>query len=471
MDEAVKFLERYFPTPKQKYLGELGLLRMKELVTRMGNPQLQYPTIHVGGTSGKGSTATIVASILATRYKVGLHTSPHLVKINERIQIFDKFKIQNSKFKITSKKLKLRGEISEKDFITLVNEIKPTVEQMEMGKYGAPSYFEIVTAMAFVYFAQEKVDIAVVEVGMGGRFDATNVIHPLVAILTNVGLDHTEILGETIEEIANDKVGIIKPGMRVVSGVTQPSVVNIVEKACTRANVSLSLVGRDFDTVATSVTEEGSVFDLRNGKKYFDLKLSLLGDHQIDNAGLAIRTIEELSMVNGQWLIEEEDIRRGLRSAHIPGRLEIVQRNPTVILDGAHNPDKIRALVEAVSDIWGRKKVTAVVAIKKDKNAKQMLEMLLPICSKIFLTQYQGKMDQGEIVSYSPQALRKVLKLIDINKHYKAIINPQRALQHAIDSTDLQDIILVTGSLYLVGILKQKQYARSVRTRYSRGNV
>src|SRR3989344_1266729 len=174
----------------------------------------------------------MIASILATKYTVGLHTSPHLVRINERIQIFDKFKIQNSKFKITSQNLKLSREISDDEFTDLVNKMEPIIEQMKKGRYGAPSYFEIVTAMAFLYFAMNKVDFAVIEVGMGGRFDATNVIHPVVAVITNVGLDHTEILGETVEEIARDKAGIIKKGIKLVTGVKQKTVTEYIKSVC-----------------------------------------------------------------------------------------------------------------------------------------------------------------------------------------------------------------------------------------------
>ena len=297
---AVKFLEYFVPTPEKKHPGEFGFSRMRELITRMGNPQICYPTIHVGGTSGKGSTATIIASILATRFKVGLLTSPHLVKINERITYYVS---------------RITKTISDKEFISLVNSIVPVVEKMEKGRYGAPSYFEIVTAMAFLYFAKNKVDFAVIEVGMGGRFDATNVISPVAAVITNIGLDHTEILGETVEEIARDKAGIIKPGMHVVSGVKQPSVIEIVSKTCREVGTPLSLAGRDFDTVTESMTETGSSFSYRGVKKYTGLLLPLLGSHQINNAALAIRAVEELSLVISHWSLVEENIRLGLQNA------------------------------------------------------------------------------------------------------------------------------------------------------------
>ena len=198
-NQAVRFLEQYIPTPDKKHLGELGLKRMQYLMELLGNPQLRYPTIHVGGTSGKGSTATIIASILATKYKVGLHTSPHLVKINERIKILSKPKsfwgaerLQNPFDSTQGKRFwTSQNDIKSKDFVDQVIYIKPFVEKLEKSKLGAPSYWEIVTAIGFLYFYQQRVDLAVIEVGLGGRFDASNVIEPKVSVITNVGLDHT----------------------------------------------------------------------------------------------------------------------------------------------------------------------------------------------------------------------------------------------------------------------------------------
>ena len=202
--EAVKFLERYIPPADKKHPGVLGLERMRELTGRLGNPQLKYRTIHVGGTSGKGSTATMIASILGTKYKTGLYTSPHLVRINERFTVIEPL---NS----------VQREISDGVFTRLINKIKPHVEAMGETDLGSPSYFEIVSALAFLHFYKEKAEAAVIEVGLGGLYDASNVVQPEIAVITNVGLDHTEILGETLEEIAADKAGIIKKGMKVIS--------------------------------------------------------------------------------------------------------------------------------------------------------------------------------------------------------------------------------------------------------------
>ncbi len=466
-DKAVKYLEKFVPIPSKKYPGSLGLSRMEYLMQLLGNPERDYPTIHVGGTSGKGSTSTIIASILATKYKVGLHTSPHLVKITERIKIFRKLKTQSSNVKTTTKNSKLTEQvwdISEREFFDLINYIRPFVEQVGKSELGTPSYFEIVTAMALLYFKAKKVDIAVIEVGMGGKYDATNVIKPIVAVLTNVGLDHTEILGDTVDKIAEDKAGIIKPGIEVVTGVKQVSVIKIINARMQECeNARMSLLDRDFSYHIKSVTEKGSVFDYEGDKLLKDLKLSLLGEYQIENAVIAIRAIEELSNnpINATMkqcnneTIKEEDIRLGLMNAFIPGRLEIVSRKPLVILDGAHNPDKMRAMVESVKTIFPNKKVRVIIAIKDDKNAKEMLEILLPICRELIFTGYKIKADQGIVKSYKPRKLLNLFLSIGITCKANVISDPKKSLDLAIKHVNPNDIILVTGSLYLVGVIKR----------------
>ncbi|MBI5452471.1 bifunctional folylpolyglutamate synthase/dihydrofolate synthase [Candidatus Gottesmanbacteria bacterium] len=494
--QAVKFLERYIPTPEKKHPGELGLRRMEYLMNLLGNPQLKYPTIHVGGTSGKGSTATIIASILATKYKVGLHTSPHLVKITERIKIFG----QDDPGSFL-REFDPGSDISEDEFIGLVNYIKPFVDKVEKSNLGLPSYFEIVTAMAFLYFYQQKVDIAVIEVGMGGRFDATNVIRPEVAVLTNVGLDHTEILGDTIEKIAEDKAGIIKPGILVVSGVKQTSVIQIIREKCKEESAKLSLLipspsgsARQFlhhprSPSATSevfpwlafsyrikqIDSNGSVFDYKGIKSLKNLKLKLLGEHQVENAALAIRAVELLSSRPSEarggisrkcelkqverfftaFRMTASDIRRGLNSAYIPGRLEIIGRNPLVILDGAHNPDKVKALADSVKKIFPKKRITTIIAIKNDKDAKEMLTQLLEVSYKVIFTKFELTADIGIITSYDPNKLLGIGRTIAKDKSMSVTADAKKAVDQAIKSAKSSDLILVTGSLYLVGEIKK----------------
>jgi len=455
LEEALIYLEKYIPRPQAKFPGLIGLKRIEKLLSILGAPHLSYPTIHVGGTSGKGSTATFIASILATEYKVGLYTSPHLMKVNERIKIIRKVKSQNAKVKSTIQNSKIFHtlDISDRNFIRVLNLLVPLIAEMDNTKYGPPSYFEIITAMAFLYFRTQKVDIAVIEVGLGGRYDATNVVKPLVAVLTNVGLDHTEVLGNTVEEIALDKVGIIKKNIHVVTGVTQPSVKKIVRSKCSETNSQLLLLNRNFSYKVKKIDLNGSVFDYRGSSEYQNLKTGLVGEHQIRNASLAIKTIKQLSIINYQFTIGE--IRQGLRNAYVSARFEIHNRKPLVIIDGAHNQDKMKALVKAVKVIYPGKKITVILAIKSDKNAKDILRELVKISQRIILTQYRLRTDVGDTVSHDPNLLSKIVKEIDPAIDIMKIKSPLEALRYASFHVSSRDLILVTGSLYLIGEIKK----------------
>lgn len=440
ISQAVKYLEQFVPTTKKIHPGKLGLDRMRALIDSLDNPQNQFRTIHVGGTSGKGSTATIIATILSTKFKLGLHTSPHLERINERIKIFSKNGVQ---------------DVTDAKFVALINEIKPAIDKMNKSKLGAPSYFEIVTALALRYFAQKKADMAVIEVGMGGRFDATNVINPQIAVLTNVGLDHVEVLGGTVEEIAEDKAGIIKSGVKVVTGIRQPSVLKIIEDKCKRQAAEISLLGRDFNFKIKKISGQGSYFDYSGNNKFHNLFIPLLGVHQVENAALAIRAVEELEG------IDEENIKKGLKNAFIPGRLEIISKKPLIVLDGAHNPDKIKALIEAVKSIWPTKKIILVMAIKEEKNAVEMLRLLIEISGKIILTEYEIMMDQGMIKSYDPNDLKKALEKLNYGGEIdvqltveKAVMKAKTAARQARLPARQEDLVLITGSLYLAGMVR-----------------
>ena len=511
--QAVKFLEKFIPPPSKKHPGELGLKRMQYLMDLLGNPQFAYPTIHVGGTSGKGSTATMIASILAAKYKVGLHTSPHLVKITERIKIYQPLNnfaevgknfsahlprslhssasgglkvlkdvgvleklASPQNYSLPASPIDKTNDLSEREFVNLVNKIIPFIKKMEKSEFSKPSYFELISAIAFLYFYQQKVDIAVVEVGMGGRFDATNVIKPMVAVITNVGLDHTEVLGDTVEKIAQDKVRIIKPNMKVVSGARQSSVAQIIKLRCREKNAHLSLLNRDFRYKVKDISRFGSIFDYFGEKIYRNLKLSLLGEFQVENAALAVRTAELLYRHSGDppaggdsrirfWTSQndlEKSICQGLEYAFILGRLEIVSRKPLVILDGAHNPDKARALVSAIKKIFPEKRITAIVAIKDDKAARAILFEFLKICHKIIFTHFQILADVGVINSYNPEELLNIASKIDNRKQMIVIDNAKRAIDKAIKSVNASDLILVTGSLYLIGEARKRLASREL---------
>lgn len=428
--DAVKALEIYIPPADKIAQGEAGFRRMKKLAELLGNPQNQYPIIHVGGTSGKGSTATMIAAILGKSQRVGLHTSPHLVSPTERMKINGK-------------------NVLEKRFRELVRAVLPYAEVLAGMEWGKPTYFEILAAMTFLYFAKECVDVAVIEVGLGGTIDATNIVYPAVAVLTNVGLDHTEILGDTVEVIASDKVGIIKQGISVVSGVTQPSVQAIIKQRCDDEKATLSLLDKDFHIRSVKMTDTGSLFDYRGNTIYNNVHLSVLGEHQIKNAALAIRTVEAFQTPH------EEDLRKALGSIRIPGRMEIVQQSPTVILDGAHNPDKISALVHSMKKLFPNRNIITVLAIKNSKQKEDMLRILLGVSKTFVLTEFDLLAEGGGTISYFAAALRDSIRKYDATVTSLVLPNPQEALQTALDLSRASDIILVTGSIYLIGEIKK----------------
>ena len=301
---------------------------------------------------------------------------------------------------------------------------------------------------------------------MGGTWDATNVIKPLVAVITNVGLDHTEILGSSVEKIAEDKAGIIKPGIKVVSGVKQKSVIKIIENTCKDKDASLSLISRAPLAISArsalikykvkKIDEKGSIFDYFGINTYKNLKLSLLGRHQVENAAIAVRVIEKLSVVIRQLAdqLSVEDIKTGLKKVFIPGRLEIISKKPLVILDGAHNPEKMRALVSAIKEIFPDKKVKAIIAIKSGKDAQGILKEILPICHEVIFTRFRLMTDLGDTYSYEPEELISKARLVSrapLAYARSALV----ALNDAMKNTDSDSLILITGSLYLVGEVKK----------------
>lgn len=436
------YLESFIPPIGKRYPKELGLVRMKKILELLGNPHLQYKTIHVAGTSGKGSTATILSRILSTAgYKTGLTISPHLQLINERIQI--------------------NGEmISLSNLILMVRAIEPVIKSIEKSALGKPTYFEILLAIAFNYFAKEKVDIAVVETGLGGTWDGTNVVNPVLAILTNVGLDHTEILGPTVEDIAKDKAGIIKEGVDVISGVEQDSVVQIVSEKIKLTNSQFYLLYKDFSYATNSISSQGCTFDFQFGEKKFEnLQLSLLGKHQIKNASLGI--VASLLLKKHGFTIEEKHIRSALETVVFPGRMEVIQQFPRVVLDGAHNSDKIKTVIDTLP-LFQKKRPRwiAVVAIKKDKQAKEILNEILPNVKQLIVTEFTVTTDLGSEMAIPAKELYKIaisLRSRKVKARGKTfpIKNPKEAIQAALDSAGSTGSIIVTGSLYLVGEVRE----------------
>ena len=427
--EAIEYLES-LPFNKNRNRGT-GLNRMHALLGLMGNPQNAYPTVHIGGTAGKGSTSTMIASMLmSSGYKVGLHISPHLEDMRERAQVN-------------------LGLMPKHAFVTLVNKVAMYSKQLSSsGDFGLPTYFEALLAICFQHFKDEAVEIGIIEVGLGGKYDGTNVINPEVAVITNVGLDHTEILGDTIEEIAADKSGIIKSGITVISGVKQPSVVKILQEKSKSKKACLMLLGSDISYKIKNESE-GMVFDFEmNNIHYKDLTMHILGEHQVANASLAISTVLELK--RSGFEVSEDAIRAGLLNLKIPGRFEVVMRDPEVILDGAHNPMKMDALVKTLKRHLKGRRLRIIFAAKKGKNVTEMIAKLEEISSKFYFTTFEANTDFGKRMSYSLE------DLTSISVPSESFRDFDHAWEKATNDSSEDEVICITGSLYLVGEARSK---------------
>lgn len=435
-ESARRYLESLIPKGKENY-EKIGLSRIGTLLSEMGNPQDAYPTIHIGGTAGKGSTATMIASILQSAgYKTGLHVSPHLEDIRERMQVNGKLP-------------------TDKQFTELVKKVKAGIEKVEKtSRHGRPSYFEALLAVTFEWFKMAMAEIAIIEVGMGGRLDGTNVISPKTVVLTNIGLDHIEILGDSIEKIAVEKAGIFKADIDVVAGVTQGSVIEIFEKKAGELGCSIDLIGRDIRYGNVRLSENGSIFDLTiKDKTYKDISLSLIGAHQVGNAALAIDAA--LKTNDYGFVVEESIFRKSLAKVVVPCRFEVGRKKPTVILDGAHNPMKIDSLVAALKGYASGKKVVFIFASKKDKNVEEMIRKLSPLASKFYFTSFSSTTDFGKNMSYNPDELKQ---FTDVDS--TIIGNAVDAYSKALSEAKKGDIICITGSLYLAGELRQTVLGR-----------
>ena len=396
-----------------------GLERTEELLRRMGDPQNDLKFVHIAGTNGKGSTAAMTASILQKAgYRVGLFTSPCLYKFNERIQI--------------------NGEhISDEDLASVTSYVKPLAASMD----DHPTEFELVSCIGFEYFKRKNVDIVVLEVGMGGALDSTNVIRvPEVAVLTNIGLDHTDFLGNTLEEIAETKSGILKAGGDAVLYPGEPAVEKTVEKICAERDVRLKKA--DFASIQLKQHDLfGQTFDHGSRK---DLFLPLLGHHQLYNAAMVLTIVDTLTQKG--WAISEENIREGLRDTSWPGRFDIVSREPLFIIDGGHNPQCLDALAKNMEDYLADRRIIALTGVLADKDYIQMYKPVMPLIS--------------EFVCITPPTPRKLdaTLLAQYLKEAGAVATPCETIKDgvhlALQKAKDDSVVLCFGSLYSIGEIK-----------------
>lgn len=427
--EIVDYLKKYVPTGEKKWNKYFGLEKIKYFLEKVGNPQEGMNFVHVGGTSGKGSTASFLSSILAeSGYKTGLHVSPDVITIRERMQINNQC-------------------ISEERFVEIFNRVKPVIEKME-AEYGAPpSFYEILLAMSFVYFKEEGCQVAVIEVGVGGKLDSTNIIKSRYQIVTNVGLDHTSILGETREEILRDKREIIKEKSVVVSGIKEEYLKEIIKEKIVSTGSEIFFLEKDFkgQNIKQKDGLELSFDFVSNNCSIIDLRPKLFGLFQVDNAALAIEMA--LKMVTDFNLINEESIKKGVEKATIPGRLEIFSKKPIGVIDGAHNPDKMRALVTSIKFYFPSQKFITIFRFKKRKDINQSLELLKKISYKIIITSSKKWGDMGWDKSFDDEDK----KSLGDKSFYVFEKDLEKAYREAKKySGEFNLGILVTGSLFII---------------------
>ena len=421
--EALKFIEE-----SHKFGMRLGLENSFKLLDLLGNPQDKLKIVHVAGTNGKGSVCSFIANTLKEQgYKVGLYTSPYLETFTERIR--------------------LNGEnIPEEDVARIVTIMKDKIEDMVKEGYAYPTEFEIETAMAFYYYCEQNADYVVLEVGLGGRYDATNVVKsPLVSVIVSLSLDHIGVLGDTLGKIAYEKAGIIKENSIAVVYKQKEEAEEVIKDVCKEKNTKY--IEANFEDMKIKKSDIYSqVFDCTIlGERMEDMEISLIGEHQVNNAILALTVIKVLRDER-QVEISEEATRRGFLNTKWPGRIEKIKDNPVFIIDGAHNEDGAKSLSKALDKHFKGKKMTLLIGMLKDKDIDGVLELLMDKFDKVITT----TPDNDRAIS-AEELQDKIKKYID---DVIAIPNIEDAVKYTLDNAKEDDIIISAGSLYMIGHIR-----------------
>lgn len=400
-----------------------GIKRMEWMMEKLGHPERKFKTIHVAGTNGKGSTVTYIRHILQEAgYRVGTFTSPYIEQFNERISV-DGIPFSNE------------------DLVKLVNLIKPLADEMENHELGSPTEFEVITAMSFYYFRHmAEVDIAVYETGLGGRFDSTNIITPLVSVITNIGHDHQAILGDSLSKIAFEKAGIIKHGVPVITAVSQEEARGVIGEVAKEKKARLYQLSQELKISNYEATVQGESFSLHTPFGYMEnLMLSMKGRHQVDNASLAVMACEYVKNYYS-FFIEEEHIRKGLEKAFWAGRMEEISQDPFVVLDGAHNKEGIEKLAETVKGRYKDKHVHILFTALSDKPLDEMISLLDEVADTITFTSFDfPRAATAELLCGKSNHPRK-----------RAVKSWKSALQSILSELGKGDLLLITGSLYFI---------------------
>ncbi len=428
-EEAVGYIDSVCGTSIK-----LGLTRIEALLDKLGNPQDKMKIIHVAGTNGKGSTCAMLSSILTEAgYRVGVYTSPHLVKYNERYCIGGE-------------------DISDTDFAFYMNCIREKCMEMVEEGQGQPTVFEILTALAFCYFYNEKIDYLCLEVGLGGRFDATNVVkEPLLCVITSIGMDHMDYLGNDLASIAFEKGGIIKTGRPVVLYTQKEEVHHVIEELCKEKKAPLyyawenriTISGRELDKTNFSIQNEYIAYN--------SVDLRLIGPYQINNCATVLLACKALQ--DEGVMLAEDSILKGIQKASWGGRMEIVSRDPFILIDGAHNIDGIEMLSRAFVQYFAGKDITLLMGVLGDKEYTKMAELLLPLVSRVVITEPNNT--RALSVDSFAEVICKFQKPVTKEK------NIEKALEIAVGQTAADGILCCAGSLYLIGEIRNIVLNRS----------
>ncbi|EEH97559.1 bifunctional folylpolyglutamate synthase/dihydrofolate synthase [Clostridium tertium] len=421
-----------------KYLEELrvlgsnyGLERTERLLELLGNPHKKLKLIHIAGTNGKGSTSSILGKVLIEHgYKVGFFNSPHLEEIEETIRVNDE-------------------NIPEEDLVYLLEEIKPYVNKVVEEGYKHPTEFEVLTCIMFLYLYRQKVDFGVIEVGLGGRLDSTNVIKPILSIITSISLDHTNILGNTIQEITNEKAGIIKDAIPVITCNQKDEALYIIKNKALLTKSKLTIVdSNDFvflEIVNDDIPYQRVSVNFNNNK--YTLDLALLGKHQIINLSLAIKALEELEKLN-YIKVNINKLYKGVKNVKWKGRLEVLKKDPFIVIDGAHNIAGIEFLKSNIEEYFKYKNLYLILGILADKNVEEMVKIIAPVATEVYTV------TANSIRAASANELKEVV--LEYNNNCIAFDDYDKAIKLSLSKANKDDLIVAAGSLYMIGEIRKQ---------------
>lgn len=422
LDYLYSFVDYSLKHASELAKAEFNLDRMRDLMHLLGDPQNDYPIIHIAGSKGKGSTAAFTASALrAADYRVGLYTSPHLQDFTERIQIDG-------------------VPIPKDEFAALVEEIKPAVAQVPY-----ITTFELTTALAFLYFSRQKITAAVIEVGLGGRLDATNIVTPLISVITSLSLEHTAVLGNTLTEIAREKAGIVKDGHPFVSAPQKAEAVAVLDLAAEEHDVPLTLVGRDIFYKVKKKSIDGQMLEvwMRNSAK-MKLSIPLLGEHQVENAVTAYAAL--IAARQEGLVFNAAHLKQGFAETKWPGRFEIWREKPPIVLDSAHNPDSFAKLRQTLDEYFPEWPIILIFGVSEDKNVGEMLAELAPRLEKVILTrsEHPRAVEAQKLIEFAEQA----------GVTCEAVEPVEEAVNRALELAGERALLLSAGSIFLTAAVR-----------------